>query len=52
MFKWSDSFYNFCKWLAIFFLPSLSTCIRMSIAEYEKAKQEQYEGKGGVDNAE
>ena len=82
MFKWSDKFYDFCKWLAIFFLPSLATftgvvglaldweytaiattiisafgaflagCIRMSIAEYEKAKQEQYEGKGGVDNAE
>lgn len=74
MFKWSDQFYNFCQWLAIYFIPSLSAftgvvgcalnwdgtaiattiisafgvflagCIRMSIAEYEKAKKEQYEG--------
>lgn len=79
MFKWSDQFYNFCKWLAINFVPSLSAfvgvvgcsigwegtavattiisafgvflagCIRMSIAEYEKAKKEQYEGNTDAD---
>ena len=70
----SDTQYDTIKWLAIYFIPSLSAfvgvvgcsrgweytaiattiisafgvflagCIRMSIAEYEKAKQEQYEG--------
>lgn len=79
MFKWSDEFYNFCKWLAIYFIPSLATftgvvglaidwqytaiattiisafgaflagCIQMSIAEYEKAKKEQYEGNTDAD---
>ena len=73
--KLSDSQYDFIKWVAINFVPSLSAfvgvcgialeweytaiattiisafgvflagCIRMSIAEYEKAKQEQYEGR-------
>ena len=79
MFKWSDEFYNFCKWLAIYFIPSIATftgvvgleidwqykakattiisafgaflagCIKMSIAEYEKAKKEQYEGNTDAD---
>lgn len=79
MFKWSDEFYNFCKWLAIYFIPSLATftgvvglaidwqytaiattiisafgaflagCIKMSIAEYEKSKKEQYEGNTDAD---
>lgn len=72
--KLKDSQYDFLKWLAIYFIPSLSAfvgvvgcsigwegtavattiisafgvflagCIKMSIAEYEKAKKEQYEG--------
>lgn len=72
--KLSDNAYDFLKWTAIYFIPSLATfvgvvglalnweptaiattiisatgafiagCIRMSVAEYEKAKQEEYEG--------
>ena len=72
--KISDKTYDFLKWTAIYFSPSLCTfvgvvglalqwehtavattiigatgafiagCIRMSVAEYEKAKQEEYEG--------
>lgn len=72
--KLSDSHYDFLKWIAIYFIPSLATfvgvvglaidwqytavattiisafgaflagCIKMSIAEYEKAKKEEYEG--------
>ena len=72
--KLSDSQYDFLKWIAIYFIPSLATfvgvvglaidwqytavattiisafgaflagCIKMSIAEYEKAKKEEYEG--------
>ena len=72
--KLSDNAYDFLKWIAIYFIPSLATfvgvvglalnweptaiattiisatgafiagCIRMSVAEYEKAKQEEYEG--------
>lgn len=72
--KLSDNQYNTIKWLAIYFIPSLSAftgvcgcalnweytavattiisafgvflagCIKMSVAEYEKAKKEQYEG--------
>ena len=70
----SDKQYDILKWLAIYFIPSLTTfigvvgialdwqytaiatticgatgsfiagCIKMSVAEYEKAKAEQYEG--------
>lgn len=72
--KLSDNAYDFLKWIAIYFIPSLATfvgvvglalnweptaiattiisatgafiagCIRMSVAEYEKAKAEEYEG--------
>ena len=79
MFDWSDKTYDFFKWFAIYFIPSLATfvgvvglavdwqytaiattiisavgafiagCIRMSVAEYEKAKREEYEG---IDNDE
>ena len=72
--KLSNSAYDFLKWVAIYFIPSLATfvgviglalnweptaiattiisatgafiagCIRMSVAEYEKAKAEEYEG--------
>lgn len=74
MFKWSDRVYDLFKWIAIYFIPSLSAfvgvvglaidwqytavattiisafgaflagCIKMSVAEYEKAKKEEYEG--------
>ena len=70
----SDKTYDLLKWIAIYFIPSLATCvgvvglaldwqytavattiisafgaflagcIRMSIAEYERAKKEEYEG--------
>ena len=73
--KLKDETYDLLKWLAIYFIPSLTTfmgvigialdwqytavatticgatgafiagCIKMSVAEYEKAKAEQYEGK-------
>lgn len=79
MFAWSDRVYDFFKWIAIYFIPSLTTfvgvvglalqwehtaiattiigatgafiagCIRMSVAEYEKAKQEEYEGNSDAD---
>lgn len=72
--KLSNSAYDFLKWAAIYFIPSLATfvgviglalnweptaiattiisatgafiagCIRMSVAEYERAKKEEYEG--------
>lgn len=72
--KLSDEHYDFIKWIAIYFIPSLATfvgvvglaidwqytavattiisafgaflagCIKMSVAEYEKAKAEEYEG--------
>lgn len=72
--KLSDNAYDFLKWVAIYFIPSLATfvgviglalnweptaiattiisatgafiagCIRMSVAEYEKAKAVEYEG--------
>lgn len=77
--KLSDNAYDFLKWIAIYFIPSLATfvgviglalnweptaiattiisatgafiagCIRMSVAEYEKAKKEEYEGNGNAD---
>ena len=77
--KLSNSAYDFLKWVAIYFIPSLATfvgviglalnweptaiattiisatgafiagCIRMSVAEYEKAKKEEYEGNGNAD---
>lgn len=77
--KLSNSAYDFIKWVAIYFIPSLATfvgviglalnweptaiattiisatgafiagCIRMSVAEYEKAKKEEYEGNGNAD---
>lgn len=77
--KLSNSAYDFLKWIAIYFIPSLATfvgviglalnweptaiattiisatgafiagCIRMSVAEYEKAKKEEYEGNGNAD---
>ncbi len=73
-----DSTYDFLKWMAIYFVPALTTftgvvgiafdwqytaiattiigafgsfiasCIGMSVKAYEKAKQEQYEGKDEV----
>lgn len=79
VFKWSDRVYDLFKWIAIYFIPSLSTfvgvvglaleweftaiattiisatgafvagCIRMSVAEYEKAKAEGYEGNTDAD---
>lgn len=72
--KLSDKQYDTIKWMAINFIPSLTTfvgvvglavqwehtavattiigafgaflagCIKMSVAEYEKAKKEEYEG--------
>lgn len=72
--KLSDQTYDILKWLAIYFIPGLTTfvgvvgiavnweytavattiigalgsfiatCIKMSVAEYEKSKKEQYEG--------
>lgn len=72
--KLSDNAYDFLKWIAIYFIPSLATfvgvvglalnweltavvttiisatgafiagCIKMSVAEYEKAKKDLYEG--------
>lgn len=77
--KLSNSAYDFLKWVAIYFIPSLATfvgviglalnweptaiattiisatgafiagCIRMSVAEYEKAKKEEYEGGDNAD---
>lgn len=75
MMRLSDKQYDFLKWLAIYFMPGLTTfigivgiavnweytavattiigalggfiatCIGMSVAEYERRKREEYEGK-------
>lgn len=72
--NWTNEVYDVAKWIAIYFIPALSTfvgvvglavdwqltavattiisafgaflagCIRMSVAEYERAKKELYEG--------